>query len=118
MVGWMAITRLFAGIPVSDRDAVLGWYEQLAGRPPDLIPNASEAAWQLTETGWIYIVTDPPRAGSALNTLLVDDLDAFLVGLAERGIAPGPIETIGPAVRRATVTDPDGNRLNIGQPSV
>ncbi len=56
------------------------------------------------------------RAGSALHTLLVDDLDAFLAELATRGVDTGPVETIGDAVRRTTVTDADGNRLNVGQP--
>jgi hypothetical protein len=94
----------------------VGWYERLAGRAPDLIPNRDEAAWQMSETGWIYVIADPSRAGSALNTLLVEDLDTFLADLSERGIAAGPVETMGNGVRRATVTDPDGNRLNVGQP--
>jgi hypothetical protein len=25
---------------------------------PDLIPNEDEAAWQLNETGWIYVIVD------------------------------------------------------------
>jgi hypothetical protein len=112
----MAVTYVFAGIPVAHRDAAAGWYERLIGRPPDLIPNDDEAAWRLTETGWIYIVVDANRAGSALNTLLVDDLDAFLAGLAERGIPNGPVETMENAVRTTFVTDPDGNRLQVGQP--
>ena len=69
-----------------------------------------------TDTGWIYVIVDSDRAGSALNTILVDDLDAFLAGLGERGIATDPVEIIGVAVRSTHVTDPDGNRLQIGQP--
>jgi catechol 2,3-dioxygenase-like lactoylglutathione lyase family enzyme len=111
-------THLFAAIPVADRDAAVAWYGRLAGRPPDLIPNDIEAAWQLTEAGWIYVIADPGRAGSGLHTLLVDDLDAFLAELATRGIVAGPVETIGDAVRVAIVTDPDGNRLKVGQPPV
>src|SRR2546423_4900651 len=38
-------------IPVAHRDAAVGWYERLVGRPPDLVPNDDEAAWRLTETG-------------------------------------------------------------------
>lgn len=94
----------------------MGWYERFAGRAPDLIPNKDEAAWQLSETGWIYLIADPNRAGSGLSTLLLDDLDAFLAGLAERGIAAGPIEVMGNGVRHVTVADPDGNRLKLGQP--
>ena len=114
----VAVTYLFAGIPVADLDQAVGWYERLMGRPPDLIPNKSEACWRITETGWVYVVADPSRAGSAFNTLLVDDLDSFLAGLAERGIGTGPVETNGAGVRVTIVTDPDGNRLQLGQPPV
>lgn len=108
--------HLFASIPVADRDDAAGWYERLIGRPPDLVPNDQEAAWRLTETGWIYIIVDAERAGSALHTLLVDDLDAFLAQLADGGIDSGPVRTIGDGVRGTVVSDPYGNRLQIGQP--
>jgi len=112
----MVVEHVFTGIPVADRDAALDWYERLLGRPPELIPNDHEAAWQLTPTSWIYIVADPDRAGSGLNTLLVDVLDRFIAGLAERGIAPGPIELIaGGSVRQTIIVDGDGNRLKVGQ---
>jgi hypothetical protein len=114
----MAVTHVFAGIPIVDRDAAVGWYQRLTGRPPDLLPNEQEAAWQITDSGWIYVIVDPQRAGTALHTLLVDDLHGFLAGLAERDIAAGPVEVLGAGpVRRCTVTDPDGNRLNVGQTS-
>jgi hypothetical protein len=38
----MAVTYVFAGIPVADRDAAVDWYKRLVGRPPDLIPNDDE----------------------------------------------------------------------------
>jgi hypothetical protein len=112
----MTVEHLFAAIPVVDRDAAVDWYERLAGRAPDLIPNRDEAAWRMTETGWICVIADADRAGSARHTLLVDDLDAFIAGLAERGLAAGPVGTIGEDVRFTIVIDPDGNRLKIGQP--
>lgn len=111
----MVVTYLFAGIPVGNRDSALGWYKRLTGRPPDLIPNEHEAAWRMTDTGWIYVIADPDRAGSALNTLLVDDLDRFLAGLAERDIKAGPVQTMDNGVRVTMLTDPDGNRLQLGQ---
>ena len=49
----MAVTYVFAGIPVAHCDVAPGWYERLIGRPPDLVPNDDEAAWRLTDTGWI-----------------------------------------------------------------
>jgi hypothetical protein len=114
----VAVTHLFAGIPVADRDAAVGWYERFVGRAPDLVPNKDEAAWELRPTAWICLIADPDHAGSAHHTMLVDDLDAFLLGLRERGIAAGPVEIVAGNVPRATVTDPDGNRLSAGQPPV
>jgi len=61
-------------------------------------------------------VADKGRASSALNTLLVDDLDGFLADLAKRDIEAGRIETMANGVRVAVVTDPDGNRIQVGQP--
>jgi catechol 2,3-dioxygenase-like lactoylglutathione lyase family enzyme len=110
------ITHVFASVPVADRDSAVEWYERLLGRPPELIPNQDEAAWRLTDTGWIYVIADAGRAGSGLHTLLVDDLDGFLAGIGERGIDAAPLETIGDGARRTYVTDPDGNRLQVGQP--
>lgn len=113
----MAVTHVFASIPVRSRDQSMMWYERLVGRPPDLIPNDSEAAWRLTDTGWICLVADTARAGSARHTVLVDDIDAFLAGPAQRGIATGPVETMEDVgVRHVYITDPDGNRLQVGQP--
>jgi predicted enzyme related to lactoylglutathione lyase len=113
----VAVEHLFASIPVTDRDSAVAYYERLTGRPPDLIPNEAEAAWQLTPSGWIYVVADADRAGSGLNTLLVDDLDGFMAGVAERGIVAGPVEIVGGSVRQTILTDGDGNRLKVGQVS-
>jgi predicted enzyme related to lactoylglutathione lyase len=110
------LTHLFASVPVADRDAAMRWYERLLGRAPDLLPNDHEAAWQLTDGGWIYVIADPPRAGTALHTLLVDDLDAFLAEAARRGVRAGPVQSEGAAARSATIADPDGNRVKLGEP--
>ena len=85
----MAVTYAFTGLPVADLVSALAWYERLAGRPPDLIPNESEAAWQLTDNAWLYVVHDAERAGKALLTVLVDDLDDRLAELTERGLRTG-----------------------------
>jgi hypothetical protein len=107
----MAVTHLFAGIPVTNCDAAAGWF---AGRPPDTVSNEDEAAWQMSETDWIYIVADAERASAALHAMLVEDLDEFLNTLTERGISVGSIETIGNAVRAQSSSIPDGNRLKLG----
>ena len=113
----MAITEVFAGIPVADYPSARAWYERLIGRPPAFLPHETEAVWNLLgPAGWIYVVLDPARAGNALITLLVDDLEAHIAELAGRGIAAAEIETIPGAVKTAAVTDPDGNRITFGQP--
>jgi len=109
--------HVFAGMPVANYVLARAWYARFAGRPPDLLPNDEEAAWHLSEGGWLCIVADVDRAGSAAHTLLVDDLDAFLAGLGDRGIAAGPVEAIDDLVRFTVITDPDGNRLTVGQPA-
>ncbi len=111
----MPVSAVFAGIHVADLPAAIAWYERVAGRPPDLIPNDDEAAWQCTESGWIYLVRDAGRAGTAAVTLLVDDLDERLDALAGRGIAAGEIETLANGVRKLVLTDPEGSTIAFGE---
>ena len=111
----MAINVLFAGIPVADLDAAIEWYERLLGGPPDMSPNEIERAWKLTNESWLYVVTDPERAGHALVTVMVDDLDERLAGIRERGIAVGEIQQITENTRKAEIVDPEGNRISFGQ---
>jgi catechol 2,3-dioxygenase-like lactoylglutathione lyase family enzyme len=79
----LAISHVFAGIPVADYDAALAWYERLLGRPPDVIVTDKEAMWQVADRGWIYVVGETKRAGNALLTLLVDNLEDHVAELAE-----------------------------------
>jgi catechol 2,3-dioxygenase-like lactoylglutathione lyase family enzyme len=111
----MGLTHVFAGVPVRDHTAAVDWYARLLGRAPDLLPHATESAWQLTDTGWIAVVEDGARAGSAQHTVLVDDLGAELAALAGRGLEPGTVETYGSGARKAEFCDPDGNRIGFAQ---
>jgi catechol 2,3-dioxygenase-like lactoylglutathione lyase family enzyme len=111
----MAIDHFFAGVAAADYKQALGWYERLLGRPPDVIVKDDEAMWQVTEAAWIYVVGDSDRAGKALLTILVDDLDEQVAELNERDIPTGPIDTVPGAVRRVAITDPEGNRITFGQ---
>jgi catechol 2,3-dioxygenase-like lactoylglutathione lyase family enzyme len=110
----MASMILFAGVPVAEIASARAWYERLLGRPPDLIPNENEVAWQLAEEGWIYVVEDEARAGRSLLTLVVDDLDRELAVLTERGAPAGRVAE--GVVRKLEITDPDGNKITFGQP--
>lgn len=107
---------LFAGIPVSAIASGREWHERFFGRPPEMAPNEREVCWKLADGGWIYVVEDADRTGKGLLTLLVDDLDAELARLAERGVQPGSLDEIPGAVRKAEFVDPDGNRITLGQP--
>jgi len=108
-------SHVFAGLPVSDYDASRSWYERLLGRAPDVLPNDREAVWRLAEGGLVYILADPPNAGRSVVTLIVKDLDGELADLGRRGIADPGVEAIGEAGRKATIVDPDGNRIALAQ---
>jgi catechol 2,3-dioxygenase-like lactoylglutathione lyase family enzyme len=85
-------------------------------RPPARhAPNADEAAWQLAGPAWLFLVREADRAGRALVTLLVDDLDARLAALAECGLSAATVEPVGNVGRSAAITDPDGNRITFAQ---
>jgi catechol 2,3-dioxygenase-like lactoylglutathione lyase family enzyme len=113
----VAIDVLFAGIPVRELEPAVEWYGRFLGRPPDMAPNETERTWQLTDDGWIYVVEDLDRAGRGLATLLVDDLDARIVELNNRGIETGAVQRLNEATRKLVVEDPDGNRISLGEVS-
>jgi catechol 2,3-dioxygenase-like lactoylglutathione lyase family enzyme len=113
----VAIDVVFAGIPVAEIEGGIEWYERLLGRPPDMTPNETERAWQLTGDSWIYVVLDRERAGGGLAALMVDDLDERIGEIDERGIQTGQVERINERTRSLVVLDPDGNRITLGEVS-
>jgi catechol 2,3-dioxygenase-like lactoylglutathione lyase family enzyme len=109
--------EVFAGLPVTDHAAAAGWYEQLFGEPPFMRPHDTESVWRLEEHAWVYVVEDAERAGHGLLTVMIDDLDAQVAALAQRGLTTDPIETMDNGVRTAEIRDPDGNLVKFGQPA-
>jgi predicted enzyme related to lactoylglutathione lyase len=105
---------LFAGVPVTDRDAAQAFYEKLLGSPPSFFPNDIEAVWELAEHRWLYVEVRPDHAGHAKHTVFVDDLDARVDRIAGRGLEPANRETYPNGVRKITYTDPDGNEIGFG----
>jgi catechol 2,3-dioxygenase-like lactoylglutathione lyase family enzyme len=105
--------HLFAGLPVADFTAALPWYENLLGSPL-MFPHDTEAVWQLAEERMVYVVQRPEHAGHGLVTVMVDDLDAHVAGIAQRGIEPAKEEEYGNGVRKTTYVDPDGNEIAFG----
>lgn len=105
---------LFAGIPVRTYASAAAWYERLFGAPPAFLPNDIEAVWEVGEHRYVYIVVRPDDAGHAVHLLFVDDFDARLAEIAERGLEPAERETLGNGVRKAVFRDPDGNEIGFG----
>ncbi len=102
---------LFAGVPVADLAAAMPWYEGLFGRRADVVANDDEVMWRVSEGGWLYVVRDAARAGHAVVTISVGDLERSVIALAVRGVRAGPIEAVGTAGRKAVANDPDGNQV-------
>ena len=109
---------LFAGIPVRDYAAAVAWYERFVGAPPSFLPNDTEAVWELAEHRYLYIEQLPERAGHALHTVFVGDLDERVEGISRRGIEPSSQETYENGVRKLIYRDPDGNEIGFGGPPV
>ena len=99
---------------MSDYQRALTWYERLLGSEPAFVPNATEAVWELAEHRYHYIEELPERAGHAMHTVFVDDLERRVESIAARGIRPATRETYGNGVRKVTFRDPDGNEIGFG----
>ena len=70
--------------------------------------------WELAEHRYLYIEELPERAGHALHTVFVDDLDERVTGISARGIEPDWLETYENGVRKVIYRDPDGNEVGFG----
>ena len=105
---------LFAGIAVGDYATALEWYQRLLGFPPAFFPNEIEAVWELAEHRYLYIVQRPEHAGHAVHLMFVDDLDARVAQIADRGLDPTERVTYSNGVRKVTYCDPDGNEFAFG----
>jgi hypothetical protein len=106
--------HVYAGICVSDYAAARPWYERLLGSEPTFLAHETEAVWQLAEGGSIFVVEDAERAGHALHTIWVDDLDSLVSEIDSRGISPAERETYSNGVRKVIYRDADGNELGFG----
>lgn len=105
---------LFAGVAVSDFDAAVAWYERLLGGPPSFVAHDTEVVWMLAEQRSIYVLLRPERAGYAMVTVFLGDLESFVESAAARGIDPETRETYGNGVRKVIYADPDGNEIGFG----
>lgn len=110
----MSITAALATASVADLPQSTEFYARLFNRPADEKPMPSLAQWNLESGGGVQVVEDAKRSGSSLLTLLVKDLDDFLISLHDRGIDTGAI--IDGVVSRITqVSDPAGNTITFAE---
>jgi hypothetical protein len=79
-----------------------------------MFPHDGEAVWRLTPTASVYVMQDAARAGHALFTLAVDDLDGYARYLRETGLAYTEHSGDGPP-RRLLISDDDGNTIALFQ---
>jgi hypothetical protein len=105
---------LFAGIPVADYAAALAWYQRLLGSPPTFVASDTEAVWELADHRSLVIERRPAHAGHAMHTIFVDDFDALVARIADRGLEPTKRETYSNGVRKAIYREPDGNEIGFG----
>jgi glyoxylase I family protein len=109
----MSIEHVLAVVPVSDVQSSRHWYESLFGRPADNHPMPNLVEWQVVPAGWVQVFTDAERAGSALLNFAVDNLEAHVDELKQRGLEPEEIAEANKGVRLSTITDPDGNTIRL-----
>ncbi len=105
--------HLFAGLRVRDFQAARAWYERLLGEPT-FLPHATEAVWTLADERSVYVVEHPDGAGKSVVTIFLDDLDAQIAAIADRGLRPDERDTYSNGVRKVIYRDPDGNELGFG----
>jgi predicted enzyme related to lactoylglutathione lyase len=105
---------LYAGIYVRAYETAKTWYVRLLGSEPSLVASETEAVWELADHRSIFIEENAAHAGHALHTIFVDDLDALVAQVGERGIEPVQRETYPNGVRKALFRDPDGNEISFG----
>ena len=86
----MAIEHVLAAVPVTDLDSSRRRYESLIGRAADNNPMLHVAEWQVVR-GWVQVFADRRRAGSTAVNFAVQDLDAHIDDLKQRGLEPGEI---------------------------
>lgn len=109
----MSVRFVLAVLPVADIDVAREWYSRLFAGPPTNTPMPTLVEWRVVDSAWLQVTVDRARAGSGLCNLAVDDLDADVAALRERGLDVDDVETANKGVRLAAMRDPDGNTITL-----
>ncbi len=111
----MTILNVMPELMVADFDAGVAWYQTFFGRAPDRRPMDGLVEWQLTEGGGVQVFHDTDSAGTTQITMAVDDMDAHVADLADRGISAEVFDAPSGRFRLATIQDPAGNTITLVQ---
>ena len=111
-----------AGVTVYVRDwpAAVAWYRDVVGLSIAALEEDDQFCMLSVGSGFLGLATDHPEytVGDHENrlapSLQVDDLDATLAMLRERGVrVDDRIDGEGEGYRLSRFWDPEGNRLNV-----
>jgi len=108
----MAATSIVAVAATSDFASARSWYSRVLERGPDLEPVDGVAEWQITDSGWLQLVSDPERAGKSALRIGVTNLAAQIAKLNDAGIPTGAPVVIADMVTVLDIADPDGNEVS------
>lgn len=114
----MNARTVFAAVPVADLPVAVEWWTTVIGREPDKRPAPHMAEFYLHENrdprqGTLQLITDTQRAGGGIATINVADLRTLVASLNRQGVAiDGDITDLG-RIMLATLTDRDGNLVNL-----
>lgn len=112
----MQIHRLFAVACISDMPRSVKWYADFIGREPDERPMEGLAQWRESNGCGLQLVLDVERAGASLITIVIPEMNRARQMLAAAQLELGPnIE--GDFGVIAQISDPDGNRITLAEPS-
>lgn len=111
----MEIQSVMAVQMVDDHDAAVAWYAALLGRDPDRRPMPPSAEWDLSAGGGLQVYLDAEHAGGHHVILAVDDVDARLGELADRGITGEPFTVPSGQFRLCLLEDSLGNTVVLSQ---
>jgi catechol 2,3-dioxygenase-like lactoylglutathione lyase family enzyme len=101
---------------VQDLDAARRFYREKLGFTEMFFD--AEAGWSRLERNGadIALSTAELESGDAVAHVEVDDVKAEAERLREEGVDVGVVLELHGEMRLLEITDPDGNRLEVGQP--
>lgn len=114
MPGIQRIGNVFYRAP--DMEAAVNFYTRVLGLTLKFRDGDHWAAFDVAGMTLAVEGGAPGGAGGATVSLRVDGLSSVVADVRARGASVSEIET-GPHERRATVTDPAGNRLVLYEPA-